>query len=126
MGVSFMATSLITGVISESLVNVKEQDPWYKLEQIEESRWSCQTQLIELLSEMDTSGDGYIQPDELHAAEELSNGILSILEAHGINTSFEDLGHIAQLLIENSGRDVGNDAAAGSCHGREALGDEAR
>merc|ERR1712187_440917 len=85
MAVSFMATSLITGVISESLVNVKEQDPWYKLDELEESKKGCQKHLVDHLRDLCACPEeGYLQKPDLEKAKAST---FKMSQAHGIQTS---------------------------------------
>lgn len=100
MTISYMATSLITGVISESLINVKEQDPWYKLQKYEDQMRTCKLHILESMREKYGDHAHSVEANELKHMFTLPVGtkLIRELRSNGIETSRQDLNNIIDMI----------------------------
>eukprot|EP00747_Dinoflagellata_sp_TGD_P071591 gnl/TRDRNA2_/TRDRNA2_157106_c2_seq1.p1 gnl/TRDRNA2_/TRDRNA2_157106_c2~~gnl/TRDRNA2_/TRDRNA2_157106_c2_seq1.p1 ORF type:complete len:258 (+),score=54.02 gnl/TRDRNA2_/TRDRNA2_157106_c2_seq1:114-776(+) len=88
--VSYSMTSLITGVISESLVSARMSDEKLRMSEVEEARAELFDNLAKVLKTLDRDGNGLISSDELKMVIEAHPEILTQLGALDIVLEAED------------------------------------
>lgn len=101
MTISYMATSLITGVISESLINVKEQDPWYKLHRYEDQMQACKAHILESMHKKYGEDERTVSARDLKLMLNEDDGrkLMRELRSNGVDISRQDLHNIIDIIV---------------------------